>query len=69
MRGGQVSTQRTHATLNLARFVLGLRQMGGSVVSALLLYSTGVTTVSLAAAIGTTSLTVLSRALFRERRQ
>lgn len=50
--------------LNRLRLVLGLLQMTGAAVAAALLYSVGLTALSLGAVVATTSLTSLSVMLF-----
>lgn len=52
----------------MVRLVLGMLQMGGTVVSLVLLSLTGVSAVALAAAVGTCMLTTISVLLFGARK-
>ena len=51
---------------SVTRLALGLIQMGGAVVSGVLLMATGLTTVSLLAATATTAVTFVSLSVFTQ---
>ena len=63
-----MAIESQHATLSLLRLALGLLQMAGAVCSGVLLYETGISTVTLGATVVTTSFTALSIALFAPKR-
>lgn len=58
------ATQSRTKGRTILRFVLGLGQMGGAVVSGTLLFTTGVSRQTIFATLATTCMTAISRILF-----